>query len=178
MGKVEKEFSKLRTLLADETPNIIPSLEEGKFPNLNVLDIRKTNIEDASWLANYHLIEELDVGHNRITDASFLSEIKQLRILYIPRNNNLKVPSLSDHTKLDEVVIGYNGLTNASVFKNSSINRLNILGNNISDLSPLSENKNMAQLLAKENPIKVCPSNTKSPGLNDFCKARSQNKAH
>lgn len=80
----------------------------------------------------------IDLGHNRITDISFLESFPELKILILACNQITDISPLAKLTKLEYVELFHNKITDISALEDcGELLDLNLCFNRISDLSPL-----------------------------------------
>lgn len=83
-------------------------------------------------------LEALDLGHNAITDISFLLDHPQLKVLILACNDIKDISVLSQLTELEYVELFSNKFTDITPLANlTNLIDLNLSNNDITDLTPL-----------------------------------------
>ena len=83
-------------------------------------------------------LEALDLGHNAITDLSFLLDHPQLKVLILACNDIKDISVLSQLTELEYVELFTNKFTDITPLANlTKLVDLNLSNNDITDLTPL-----------------------------------------
>lgn len=103
------------------------------FPNLLAIDVGHNNVSDLSFLANYPNLRRLIVIDSRtpVTDISVLALLPDLEYVELFMQDITDLTPLANHTKLLD---------------------LNLATNNITDLSPLYSCVNLQRLWISSNP--------------------------
>lgn len=92
-------------------------------------------------------LKYLDIGHNWVSDLSFLSELTDLRVLIVACNNISDISPIANLKKLEWLEIFSNKITDLSPIAGlTRLQHLNIGNNKISDLSPIYGLKNLKRL--------------------------------
>lgn len=85
-------------------------------------------------------LKALDIGHNRLTDISFVADLKELRILIVSTNNLTDISPVENLKKLEYLEMFNNKIESIAPVKGlTRLMDLNISNNKIKDLSPLYE---------------------------------------
>lgn len=114
------------------------------FSTLNSNDSVRYTSEDFSVLHYCTKMRALDLGHNRITDISFLESMPDLKILILADNSISDISPLAKCTKLEYIELFMNNIVDFSPL--SGLDRLldlNLCHNKAVDASPL---KSLTQL--------------------------------
>ena len=83
-------------------------------------------------------LEALDLGHNKITDISFLSEHKNLKVLILACNKILDISVLAELTELEYLELFTNKFTDITPLSGlTNLIDLNLSNCGITDLTPL-----------------------------------------
>ena len=103
------------------------------FPDLLAIDVGHNNVSDLSFLANFPKLRRLIVidSKKRVTDISVLAELKDLEYVELFMQNITDISALADHTELLD---------------------LNLCHNNVTDLSPLYSCTKLERLWISYNP--------------------------
>jgi hypothetical protein len=110
----------------------------------------------------------LDLGHNAITDISFLEELPNLRILILGRNRIKDTSPIGKLKDLEYLELFSAGVTDISSLKNcTKLMDLNISNNKIMDLSPVLMLPNLERLW-------LCGSQNGILNRNSFTKKQQQ----
>ena len=104
--------------------------------------------EDISILKYCKNLKALDLGHNRITDLSFLYDHPDLRVLILGRNDYITdITPVGSLAELEYLEIFSNRITDISPLLNcTKLLDLSLCNNLIEDLSPLFEMKSLRRL--------------------------------
>ena len=104
--------------------------------------------EDISILKYCKNLKALDLGHNRITDLSFLYDHPDLRVLILGRNDYITdITPVGSLAELEYLEIFSNQITDISPLLNcTKLLDLSLCNNLIEDLSPLFEMKRLRRL--------------------------------
>ena len=104
--------------------------------------------EDISILKYCKNLKALDLGHNHITDLSFLYDHPDLRVLILGRNDYITdITPLGSLTELEYLELFSNKVTDISPLLNcTKLLDLSLCNNLIEDLSPLFEMKSLRRL--------------------------------
>ncbi|EJQ90693.1 hypothetical protein IGW_04225, partial [Bacillus cereus ISP3191] len=129
-------ISNLRSLKAVKlTSNQLENIEPlSKLDKLEKIDISDNNVKDIRPLFTLNAMKNLNVSNNKLNDAS-LQEIQQLK--------NLEVLKLN-HNEISNV---------EAISEISMLNELELVGNKVVDITPLSKLKNLQWLDLSDNKI-------------------------
>lgn len=96
----------------------------------------------------------LDLGHNRITDVSFVQYLPKLRVLMLPGNRITNIAPLSALAELEYLEIFMNYIENLQPLSGlSKLTYLNAARTSITDVSPLFTMKQLKMLWIMNNRI-------------------------
>lgn len=103
------------------------------FPDLVAIDVGHNNVSDLSFLSNFPGLKRLICidSLRPVTDISVLADLKELEYIELFMQNITDLSPLADHTKLLD---------------------LNLATNNVTDLSPLYSCVNLQRLWISSNP--------------------------
>ena len=89
----------------------------------------------------------LDLGHNRLSDLSFLEELPELRILIVAMNNVEDLTPVGSLSHLEYLEIFNNNITDISCLANLKyLTDVSLVNNRIADISPLASAGNLRRL--------------------------------
>jgi len=89
----------------------------------------------------------LDIGHNAVTDISFLEEMPQLKVLIIAVNQITDITPLAALTELEYLEVFNNKVADLTPLTNlTKLKDLNISFNNVEDYSPIHNLSNLERL--------------------------------
>ena len=93
-------------------------------------------------------LKALDLGHNNLTDISFLLNMPHLRVLILGDNNNLKnIEVVGKLEELEYLELFSCGITDISPLVNlKNLQDLNLANNQVKDWRPLKEMKQLKRL--------------------------------
>lgn len=92
-------------------------------------------------------LQALDIGHNKVTDISFLRYLPNLRVLIIALNYITDISEVGKLEKLEYLEMFRNRVTDLSPLKNlKNLVDLNICFNKVKDYSPILELKKLERL--------------------------------
>lgn len=100
-------------------------------------------------------LEYMDIGHNALTDLSFLSNMKNLKVLIAAISYTITdVSPIANCTQLEYLELFSNRIVDVSPLANlKDLQYLNICNNSIVDASPLYSLKNLKRLWIANNPL-------------------------
>ena len=103
------------------------------FPDLVAIDVGHNNVSDLSFLTNFPGLQRLIVIDSKkpVTDISALADLKELEYIELFMQDITDISALADHTKLLD---------------------LNLCHNNITDLTPLYSCTSLERLWISYNP--------------------------
>lgn len=100
-------------------------------------------------------LEYLDIGHNQLTDLSFLSNMKHLKVLIAAISYNITdISPVANCTELEYLELFSNRIVDVTPLANlTNLKHLNICNNRIVDASPLYSLQNLERLWIANNPL-------------------------
>ncbi|SDF26795.1 leucine-rich repeat domain-containing protein [Cellulophaga baltica] len=147
------------------------SIDEDK--NIIALNLSDLRISDLSFLADLKDLQSLYLDSNIIEDLSFIKNLINLKNLSLNENSISDVDSLSGLINLEILNLSENNILNITALsKLKKIKHLNISSNNITDISIIKAFKNLKALYADDNSISdlVCISSLLSLKRINFSK--------
>ncbi len=109
-------------------------------------------LDDLKQLFN---LEYLDLSNTQLSNILALSSLKNLRVLYLQRNNLTDIQALKDLTKLEILSINGNKISNISALTSmTELKELYIRENLITDYSPIANKKTIQILYLNGNKSK------------------------
>ena len=133
------------------------SLTRLETPNSNISDL--TGLEFATRLTSLGLgtewvSSEGNVNSNHISDLSPLSDLTNLRSLYLGNNDISDITPLSNLINLTNLALGNNDISNITPLSNlTNLTTLNLNDNFVSNITPLSNLINLTNLDLGNNDI-------------------------
>lgn len=122
-----------RTFFVDENGEVL------------ALNLCLNTITDITNLKNFQKLKVLDLGHNKITDFSSLSELKEITDLVLNSTELKNISFLKDLKKLKNLSIAQNRMNSYEVI--SELKNLQYLSVQSNDLNSISFLKNLSNLL-------------------------------
>lgn len=106
------------------------------------------NQNQFKYLKYCRNLQALDIGHNAVTDLSFLYDLPKLKVLIVACNIQLQdITPIGSLTELEYLEIFKNDIRDISALKNcTKLIDLNICFNRIKDWTPIYELKNLERL--------------------------------
>lgn len=103
--------------------------------------------EDFAVLRYCHNLLALDIGHNAVTDISFLESLPKLKILILGRNQIADTTPLGTLTDLEYLELFSDGVDDISALANCThLMDVNLTNNHIADLTPILSLPNLKRL--------------------------------
>lgn len=103
--------------------------------------------EDFAPLRFCTKLQALDLGHNKVTDISFIEGLTDIRVLILALNQVEDITPLQNLTKLEYAELFRNKIKDISVLENMpGLLDLNLCYNYVSDFTPLLGLKNLERL--------------------------------
>ena len=125
-----------------------------KNENIIGLNLESLRISDYSFLKELKNLTTLELSSNQISDYSFLKELKNLKILELHSNQISDISFLKELKNLTMLGLGNNQISDISFLKELKNLKVLYLGSNkISDISFLKELKNLTMLHLWSNQI-------------------------
>jgi len=113
---------------------------------------RRWKGSDFEDLRFCYQLKGLDLGHNAISDLSFLLPLKELRVLILADNRLTDISVLKELTELEYVELFQNDITDLSAFAgNENLLDLNIAWNDAVDYTPLLSCPNLQRVWYSAN---------------------------
>ncbi len=110
-------------------------VQNGKIVALSIIE---SDIQDISLISNLINLKELYLGGNQIFDISALNNLKNLTYLDLGGNQILDISVLSHLTNLTELYLGGNQISDISVLSHlTNLKVLYLYNNQVSDISAL-----------------------------------------
>lgn len=107
------------------------------FPDLLAIDVGHNNVSDLSFLSNFPKLRRLICIDSKVpvTDISVLANLKELEYIELFMQNITDLTPLADHTKLLDLNLCHNNITDLSpLYSCTSLERLHISYNpNLTD---------------------------------------------
>ena len=99
-------------------------------------------------------LQALDIGHNAVTDLSFLYELPHLKVLILGKNSITDITPLASLKELEYLELFSNSVTDATPLAGcESLVDLNIANNSIGDFSPLKELTHLRRLFVYNSAV-------------------------
>ncbi|MPN31066.1 hypothetical protein SDC9_178539 [bioreactor metagenome] len=97
----------------------------------------------------------LDIGHNKLTNLSFLANMKHLKVLIAAISYNITdISAVANCTELEYLELFSNRIADVSPLSAlTQLKHLNICNNRITDASPLYSLQNLERLWIANNPL-------------------------
>ncbi len=107
--------------------------------NLTFLNLELTGVEDVSCLSKLTELTHLSFSESKVKDVSVVKDLSKLEVFYMNNLENLDETTIKVPMGLIEFYCNNNGLTNIEFLReNIALNRVELSGNKIADISPLS----------------------------------------
>jgi Leucine-rich repeat (LRR) protein len=121
--------------------------------SLTELNISDTGIREFQWLSKFVKLESLYAHRVGLNDTSLLEGMIYLRWLGLGGNGISDLSGLKNTSKLEEVDLSCNKLSDVSVLSRSVavLRVVHLESNALSDLTPLSEAMNLEEVYVDEN---------------------------
>ena len=104
------------------------------------------------WVKMCPNLLALDLGHNIISDLSFLYDAPKLKVLILACNNLTDLTPLACQTDLEYLELFLNSITDVSPLSNlKNLKDLNLCFNQITDVTPLMDLPNLERLWLTQN---------------------------
>lgn len=142
-----KGISLYRTDINDFTPLL-------NFPDLEELDLSQTHLKSAEFIRAFKL-KRLVIGSESLEELHFQGQDK-LEVLFVTSTELFDASLLSATPNLKEANLPHLKIDDLSVFSNFSfphLERLNLTGNPVENLKPLSGLKNLVHLKVFGTPL-------------------------
>ena len=129
----------LSRLSLDSDKNITDFSPLAKMPTLIYLSCRNTNISDLSQFKGVKSLIGLFLDNNQISNISPLKDLSNLEVVELSHNQIIDISPLKDLSKLELVNLSYNQITDFSPINSNITDELNLDGNPITSLDPISK---------------------------------------
>lgn len=108
---------------------------------------------NVNWVQFCPYLKALDLGHNAISDLSFLEKTAKLKLLILSDNRIVDLSPIACQTELEYLELFMNDIVDISPLANlTQLKDLNLCYNNITDLSPLYDLPNLERIWLTMNP--------------------------
>ena len=115
-------------------------------------------LTDFSFLKELTALTSLMLGHNQLTDVSFLQDLTALTSLDLSGNQLTDISFLKELTALTSLDLSFNQLTDFSFLKElTALTSLDLSGNKLTDVSFLKELTALTSINLKNNQITEIP---------------------
>lgn len=115
-------------------------------------DKNRLSSEDAQYIRYCTDLVALDLGHQRLTDISFLRPLKKLRVLILADSYISDISVLGELPELEYIELFMNRVEDVSpLAKLTKLEDLNICSNKVSDFRPLCSVKTLKRLWYTKN---------------------------
>ena len=126
----------------------------GTATGITYLDLSNNTLRDLTPLTNMVDLKEVYLQHNAVNDLTALSSLRSLSILDVSYNLLTTLNPIFKCTSLIEIDAGNNTLTSlAGIGSLSALEILKVPANTISDVEPVSECVNLRELNISSNMI-------------------------
>ncbi len=107
--------------------------------SLTFLNLELTGTVDVSCLSKLTNLTHLSISESKVKDVSVVKDLSKLEVFYMNNLENLDETTIKVPMGLIEFYCNNNGLTNIEFLReNIALNRVELSGNKITDISPLS----------------------------------------
>jgi internalin A len=131
-----------------------PEAAQQILSSMTELNLGHNRITDISFLGSLTNLTTLYLNDNRITDFSFLGSLTNLTTLYLGCNHITDISFLGSLTNLTKLYLGYNPITDISSLGSlTNLTTLDLCDNKITDISALRELTNLTELVLCDNQI-------------------------
>ncbi|MGT2745229.1 leucine-rich repeat domain-containing protein [Streptococcus phocae subsp. phocae] len=139
-----------------------------QFKNLKQLWMTRTGITNYDFLKQLPSLEGIDISQNGISDLSFLKDFLHYKVISAAGNDLTDISILAKMPNLESLNLDYNKLTDISALKNAKhLTAVSLEHNTIKDLSALSDKDKLVRLYVSHNP-KVDLTTLKSNALQEL----------
>ena len=139
-------------LVGNELTNITFLKKLPKIVSLNLGE--SVYLENFQNIKSLKLIEKLDLGHNSLSNISFLEELTSLKELNLEKNKLSNIDSLAKLIQLNYLKLWGNEISDISIIKKfTKLNHLILWNNKISNIHPLANLTNLISLDLDVNSI-------------------------
>ena len=152
-----EELSFCNEICDIEKGKVRESNNEGKSNNIlnEKLPLKFKNLKNLEKL---YYGGDFSSGRWELKNLNILSELKNLRTLYLSRNKIEDIKPLEHLTELNELDLGYNQIDNIEPLESlEELKYLSLDKNKISDINPLENLTNLNSLFLRKNSINIIP---------------------
>ena len=126
-----------------------------KLPNLEDLNLSKTNVTDITALRQLRGLQVVNLSYNAITDVSPLAVLANLQVLDLSESSVANVSALKSLGNLRQLYLNNTGVTSiSSPFNLTNLETLHLNNTGIVDIAGLKDLTNLKKLYLHESPIK------------------------
>ncbi|WP_314407715.1 pneumococcal-type histidine triad protein, partial [uncultured Gemella sp.] len=123
-----------------------------KFKKLKQLYVSRTGIKDYSFIKNIPTLEGIDFSENGIQDISFLKDYPNLKLVSAAGNNIENIDVLKNLTNLESLNLDNNKIKDISALKDlNHLRAVSLENNNITKLDALSNKNELERLFLSNN---------------------------
>ncbi|WP_162011186.1 pneumococcal-type histidine triad protein [Streptococcus sp. S784/96/1] len=152
--KMKEWLKTVRYLNIGERPNPLKRFGLNLMPNVEVLGLGFTTIDDISPVFQFKQLKQLWLTKTGIKNYAFLKNIPQLEGIDFSQNGISDLTFLKDYPNLKVVSAAGNDITDISILANlNNLESLNLDLNNIADLSALSHLQHLKAVSLDSNQI-------------------------
>lgn len=109
---------------------------------------------DFTILAYCKQLRAIDLGHNSVSDLSFLRALPHMRMLVMPDNNISDISALAELKELEYIELFINSITDISPLAQcENLLDVSLVNNKISDISPLASCKKLQRAWLGRNAV-------------------------
>ena len=123
-----------------------------KFKKLKQLYVSRTGIKDYSFIKNIPTLEGIDFSENDIQDISFLKDYPNLKLVSAAGNNIENIDVLKNFTNLESLNLDNNKIKDISALKDlNHLKAVSLENNNITKLDALNNKNELERLFLSNN---------------------------
>ena len=123
-----------------------------KFKKLKQLYVSRTGIKDYSFIKNIPTLEGIDFSENDIQDISFLKDYPNLKLVSAAGNNIENIDVLKNLTNLESLNLDNNKIKDISALKDlNHLKAVSLENNNITKLDALNNKNELERLFLSNN---------------------------
>lgn len=141
---VIQNLKHLKTLIIYDCPKLqeIPSLQASAESLTTVRFMNNKMLQSIEGLRGLHLLEDVWLNYNQLTDITPLEGIKQVTYLDLSQNKINSIEALSSLENVEDLILSHNKIVDISPLKNlRSAKNLFLSANKIKDITALSQLK-------------------------------------
>lgn len=125
-----------------------------RLKHLHYLDLSMTNLTDASCLSTLTSLTHLYLNSNNLKNIDFASELVSLRVLDVTGNKVRTLPHFLNSPNLYHLRLGENKITSLKPLEGSHVQKVSAQYNRITDMTFVSECRQLRILNLIDSPIK------------------------